>query len=251
MEELNCKTVRQNLWDYAAQPLGDYASQPLDDYASQSMAQPEDDAIVDAIRMGAHLDLCRECDRSLADISSLRKGFRHLPVQAVPPLVATRLQVLASRERSRQLLRMDPGAWLRDKVSSAVMAFDHFLRPFAVPATGGVLASCLCFALIAHTLHLRPYLFDDDTPIGFFSEMTIDDVSPFSYPGKDVTLQVTIDADGKVADYTMAQGARPTPEEFDQIGPFLLYSTFTPAMRSGEPVSSTSVIALHHYTVRD
>ena len=235
MEETNCKTVRQNLWDYSA----------------QSLENPDNDGVVSAVQMDAHLDLCRECDRSLADISALRTGFRHLPVQSVPPLIATRLQVIASRERSRQLLRMDPGAWLRDKLSSAMMAFNHFLRPFAVPATGGLLASCFCFALIAHTLHLRPYLVGDDTPIGLFSDMTIDDVSPFSYPGKDVTLQVTIDANGSVADYSMAQGGRPTPEEFDQIGPFLLYSTFTPAMRSGEPVSSTSVIALHHYTVRD
>jgi hypothetical protein len=81
--------------------------------------------------------------------------------------------------------------------------------------------------------------------------MTIDDVSPFSYPGKDVTVQVTIDADGNVADYSMAQGRSPTAEELKQIGPLLLYSTFTPAMRAGERVSSTSVIAIHHYTVRD
>jgi len=243
MDEINCKTVRQNLWDYSAQSLGDYAA--------QSLAEPENDGVINAAQMDAHLYLCRDCDRSLADVSSLRAGFRHLPVQTVPPLVATRLQVLASRERSRQLLRMDPGAWLRDKLSSAMMAFDHFLRPYTVPATGGVLASCLCFALIAHTLHLRPYLLGDDTPIGLFSDMTIDDVSPFSYPGKDVTMQVTVDADGKVADYSMAQGGSPTPEEFEQVGPLLLYSTFTPAMRSGEPVASKRLLRISHYNVRD
>jgi hypothetical protein len=235
MEELNCKTVRQNLWDYA----------------SMSLAQRECAGVVDAVQMDAHLDLCRDCDRSLADVSSLRNGFRNLPMQVVPPLTATKLQVLASRERSRRLLRMDPKAWLRDKLSSARMTFSHFLRPFAVPATGGLLASCLCFTAIAHTLHLRPYLVGEDTPFGLFSEMTIDDVSPFSFPGKDVTVQVTVDADGKVADYTMAQGARPTPEEFEQVGSFLLYSTFNPAMRSGERVSSKGLFAIRHYNVHD
>jgi hypothetical protein len=238
MEELNCKTVRQNLWDYAA----------------QSLAQSGNDVIpaqMDAEQMDTHLDLCRDCDRCLADVSSLRTGFRHLPVQTLPPLVATKLQVIASRERSRRLLRMDPGAWLRDRLSSAMMAFDHFLRPFAVPATGGLLATCLCFALIAHTLQLRPYLAGDDTPFGLFSDMTIDDVSPFSYPGKDVTVQVTVDADGKVADYTMAQGTPPTPEEFEQVGNLLLYSTFIPAMRSGERVSSKRLLAIRHYNVHD
>src|SRR5580658_9338639 len=204
MEEFNCKSVRLNLWDYAARLL----------------APPENAAI------DAHLDVCRDCDRCLADMSSLRTGFRHLPVQAVPPLVATRLQVIASRERSRQLLRLNPGAWLRDKVGSALMAFDHFLRPFAVPATGGLLASCLCFSLIAHTLQLRPYMAgDDDMPIGIFTEMTIDGVSPFSFSAKDVTLQVTVDADGNVTNYSMPQGSSPTPEEFESIGSLLLYST--------------------------
>src|SRR5580704_12900072 len=99
MEEFNCKSVRTNLWDYAAHAL----------------PQPENAAI------DAHLDACRDCDRCLADVSSLRKGFRHLPVQAVPPLLETRLQVIASRERSRQLLRLNPAAWLSDKFSSAVL----------------------------------------------------------------------------------------------------------------------------------
>jgi hypothetical protein len=120
-----------------------------------------------------------------------------------------------------------------------------------VPATGGLIGTCLCFVLIAHTLHLRPYLVGDDTPIGLFSEMTIDDVSPFSFPGKDVTVQVTVDADGAVADYSMPQGSVPTPEEFQQIGSFLLYSTFKPAMRSGEPVSSKRLFAIRHYNVHD
>src|SRR5580658_28735 len=108
MEERNCKSVRHNLWDYAAHRL-----------------EAAENAAVDA-----HLDGCRDCDRWLADVSSLRTGFRHLPVQSVPPLLQTRLLVIASRERSRQWLRLNPGAWLRDKLASAMMAFDHFLRPF-------------------------------------------------------------------------------------------------------------------------
>ena len=189
MEELNCKSVRVNLWDYA----------------SRTLANAEHNAI------DAHLDTCRECDRRLADISSLRTGFRHLPVQAVPPLVATRLQVIASRERSRQLLRLNPAAWLHDKLDRFLISFDRFLRPYAMPATGGLLTSCLCFSLIAHSLWLRPYLAGDyDMPIGVFTEMTIDDVSPFSFSGKDVTVQVTVDANGTITDYGMLPGTSAT-----------------------------------------
>jgi hypothetical protein len=152
MEELNCKAVRANLWDYAAQVLtgtGDECPQ---------VPESSEMTAIDAHLIDAHLDACRDCDRCLADVSSVRTGFRHLPVQAVPPLVETRLQIIASRERSRQLLRLNPAAWLRDKLSGAMMAFDNFLRPYAVPATGGLMASCLCFSLIAHSVELRQFL---------------------------------------------------------------------------------------------
>ncbi len=224
MEELSCKTVRPSLWDYSARLL-----------------DPADHQAIDT-----HLDSCRECDRYLADISSMRNGFRHLPAQPVPPLLQTKLQVIASRERSRQLLRMNPGAWLRDVIDRALLSFDRFLRPYAVPATGGLLASCFCFSLIAHTLELRPYLLGEDMPIGFFSEMTIDDVSPFSFSGKDVTFEVTVDATGKVTDFAPLPGAQMTPQETEEMGGWLLYSTFSPAMRSGQPIASRRLFAIHH-----
>ncbi len=232
IEERLCKNVRANLWDYAAQVL------PC----------TENDAI------DRHLDACRDCDRCLADVSSLRAGFRNMPVQPVPPLVATRLRVIASRERSRQLLRLNPLGWLRDKLSTAMMSFDNFLRPYAFPATGGLLTSCLCFGLIAHTLQMRPYLTEDqdnDMPIGLFTQMTIDDVSPFCFSKKDVTVQVTVDADGNVTDYSLPQGANPTPDELKEIGNLVLYSTFTPATRFGQRVSSKRLFAIGHLDVRD
>ena len=233
MEELSCKSVRQSLWDYATQAPG----------------KSECDAIDSPLReaVDSHLSMCRDCGRSFADVSSLRTGFRHLPTQAVPPLLNTRLKVIASRERSRQLLRLNPAAWLHDQLDRFLLSFDRFLRPYAVPATGGLLASCLCFSLIAHSLQLRPYLAGDfDMPIGIYSEIAIDDVSPFSLSGKDVTVQVTVDANGNVANYSTLNGTRPTTEEFESIGGFLLYSTFTPAMRDGQRVSSKRLIAIHH-----
>jgi hypothetical protein len=230
MEETSCKAVRLNLWDFAAKVLP----------ASENKA------------VGSHLDVCRECNRSLADTSSLRSGFRHLPEQAVPPLLQTRLQVIASRERSRQYLRLDPAAWLRDKLADAVMTFDNFLKPYAVPATGGVLASCLCFTLIVHTLQMRPNLqfATDEMPIGLFTEVAIDDVSPFTLPGKDVTVELTVSATGQVTDFTpipQPGAAALSGEEMHQIASFVLYSTFTPATRFGQPVASKRLFAIRHF----
>jgi len=231
VEEFQCKSVRVNLWDYAAREL------PAAEHAA----------------MDSHLDACRDCDRCLADVSSLRTGFRHMPVQPVPPLVETKLRVIASRERSRQLLLQNPGAWLRDKFGRAMMQFDNFLRPYAVPATGGLLTSCLCFSLIAQTLQLRPYLLDldNDMPIGLYTEMTVDDVSPFDFSKQDVTMELTVDANGAVTDVTplLQSGSQPTPEQLNLIAGWVLYSTFTPAVRAGQRVSSKRLFAIRHFDV--
>jgi hypothetical protein len=233
MEERNCKSIRDNLlWDYAAQRLTPAESDAVD----------------------AHLSVCRECETSFIDFSSMSRGFRHLPHASMPPLVGTSLQVLASRERSRRLLRLDPAAWLRDKLISIKVSIDNLLRPFAVPATGGILASCLCFSLIAHTLQLRPYMIgEDDMPVALYTQVMIDDLSPFSFSKsqKDVTVQLTVDANGKVTDFATPQGNNPTPDDLRQIGSLVLYSTFTPATRFGQRVSSKVLFAISHVSVRD
>jgi len=229
MTELRCKAVRLSLWDYAASQL------PV-----------QENAAVDA-----HLDTCRNCDRCLADVSSLRNGFRNLPAQAVPPLLATRLRVIASRERSRQLMRLNPALWLRDKFAIAMLKFDNLLRPYMVPATGGLLASCLCFSLIAHNLQLRPYVAGDDMPVGLFTEMAFDDVSPFDCSKKDVTVQLTVDAHGEVTDFSLPPGSTSSPDEQREIANLVLYSTYTPATRFGQRVSSKRLVAIRHIDVRD
>lgn len=236
MEERSCKSIRLNLWDYATQRL----------------TASESDLI------GAHLDVCRDCDRCLADVSSMVAGFRHLPVHAVPPLVVTKVRVLASRERSRRLLRLNPAAWLRDRFSSAVMSFDNFLRPFAVPATGGILASFFCFSLIAQNLQLRPYLVDGDLdmPLALNTEVMINDLTPFSFSKKDFTVELSVDANGNVTDATPMPlngqaGSIPTHEQQKQIESLVLYSSFTPATRFGQRVSSKRLFAFRHFDVQD
>jgi len=198
MTELRCKAVRLSLWDYAASQL------PV-----------QENAAVDA-----HLDTCRNCDRCLADVSSLRKGFRNLPAQAVPPLLATRLRVIASRERSRQLMRLNPALWLRDKFAIAMLKFDNLLRPYMVP-------------------------------VGLFTEMAFDDVSPFDCSKKDVTVQLTVDAHGEVTDFSLPPGSTSSPDEQREIANLVLYSTYTPATRFGQRVSSKRLVAIRHIDVRD
>jgi hypothetical protein len=129
------------------------------------------------------------------------------------------------------------------------LLFDNVLRPIAIPAAGGMLASTLCFGVIVDTLHIRPD-WSDDIPVGLYTEVAIGDVTPFSdCAGKDVLVQLTIDRKGNVVGFEVPQG-NTSPDELKEIGNFVLYSSFTPAMAFSEHVSGKILVYIQHLNVR-
>jgi len=229
---MNCGSVRRFLWDYAAGTLG----------------TNERDGVA------LHLESCRECALHRAEVRSLRTGLKSLREKSASSLLATRLKVLASRERSRFLLRRDLAARLKDLRASAALMFDHLLRPFAVPAAGGILASFFCIVQIVDTLHFHPEWQPDIPVAGLFTDVTIDGVSPFSVDGPDVTLQVTVDASGAVSDFELPPDGKQihdaSPAEMKVIGNMVLFSTFTPATSFGQKVSGKILVGSRHINIR-
>lgn len=219
MQDLNCKSVQASLWDEAE-------------------AGP-------AIKN--HLRACHDCRLHGEEVRSLRTGFHGLPHKAVSPILATRLRVIASRERSRLILRRDIATRASEIWSRLKLHFDNLWRPLAVPAAGGLLASVFCFGTIVDTLQVRPD-FGLDIPVGLFTQVMMDDVSPFSGVGKDVIVQLTVDSSGKVVDFA-PQGPM-SPDQMHDIGNLVLYSTFKPATSFGQRVSGKVLVGIHHIDVR-
>lgn len=226
MEELNCKSVRETLWDYAAGTLDE----------------------TDRLLVDTHLSDCRECYLHRAETRSLRTGLKSLPLMNVSPLLRTKLLVIASRERSRQELRRTLAIRFAELRSRMKLTFDNLLKPIAVPAAGGMLASFLCFGAIVDTLHFHPE-WDNDIPVGYYTQVAIDDVSPFSCDGKDVIVQLTIDQNGGVSDFELPQGSG-SPEEMREIGNLVLYSSFVPATAFGQHVTGKILVNIHHINIR-
>lgn len=230
--EMNCASVRSALWDYAAGTLGSSEREGV----------------------ALHLEMCRECALHRAEVRSLRTGLKSLREKSASSMLATRLRVLGSRERSRLLRRRDLAARLKDLRSSAALVFDHLLYPFAVPAAGGILASFFCIVMIVDTLHFHPEWQPDIPVVGLFTQVTIDGVSPFSVDGPDVTLQVTVDASGAVSDFEVPadgkQNHDSSPAEMKEIGNMVLFSTFTPATSFGQKVSGKILVGSRHINIR-
>jgi hypothetical protein len=197
----------------------------------------------------AHLHTCRNCRRERTDLIALRQGLRSLPQRTLNPLLVTRLRVIASRESSRRARRRDFEARWAEFASQAKLFFDNLLRPVAVPAAGGLLSSLFCFGLMLDSLHIGP-VWQNDIPVGLFTQVTIDDVSPFYSTGKDVIVQLTVDADGRVSDFSLPQGSTASPEEMQDIGNLVLYSTFTPATAFGQRVAGKILVGIQHINIK-
>lgn len=208
----NCKAAREQLWD-------------LDN--------------------GIDLAGCEECQLELRRLRALSAGLRHLPVQQAPPLPSTRLLVLASHAKQGPA----PGR-LSGLLTRLRLAVDNVLRPLAVPAAGGLMASVLCFTTIVDTLAFPPMLAGADMPVALFTEVKLTDASPFGCNGTDVVVQLTVDSHGRVTDYTLPRG-KATAAQMQEIGNLVLYSTFTPATSFGQRVSSKVLVDIHHMNVRD
>ncbi len=176
---------------------------------------------------------------------AVRRALLDLPVASPPADVSARLRVMASRERRRRLNRNQWRFPLFDRIS---LAFSNLLRPLAVPAAGGVLSTLFLFGLMVDTLNVRQYL-NKDIPLGIYTQATVEDLSPFAGNGTDVIVEVTIDRDGRVADYALPNG-NVSHDQLLQIGNLVLFSTFTPATAYGQPVTGKILVALRHINVR-
>jgi len=229
MDDLNCIVVRKSLWEFADGNSGNPDALP-------------------PVEIASHIETCRGCRRERADVAALREGLRSLPQRTVSPLLATKLRVMASRERSRQMRRRDFEARWTEFVAQAKLLFDNLLRPLAVPAAGGLLASLFCFGLMLDSLHIGP-TWQNDIPVGLFTQVTMDDVSPFCSKGQDVIVQLTVDADGNVSDFSLPQGSA-TPEEMQDIGNLVFYSTFTPATAFGQRVAGKILVGIQHIDIK-
>jgi len=178
---------------------------------------------------------------------SIRQALAELPLATPPADLTARLRVMASHAREARV--RSPFAW----IERLAFEFNQVLRPLAVPATGGLLSSMLLFGTLIDTFNVQRYL-KDEVPLGIYTQVSVDELSPFGGYGGDLLVEVTIDSKGRVSDFSIPGGSltngKMSEDQLRQIGNLILYSTFTPATAYGIPVSGKILVALHHINVR-
>ncbi len=179
---------------------------------------------------------------------TVENELRALPKREVPAELTMRLRVVASQQREVNRGQADfATAWSRWRMRMRLSVRD-LMRPLAVPAAGGILSSIVCFCMLAGTFSIPRLSATNDVPLGFTTQVQVDQLSPFGYMGHDVVIELTIDKEGKVANYS-AHGSV-TRDDMKQLGNLILFTSFAPATVFGQPTSGKILLSSHRINVR-
>jgi hypothetical protein len=188
----------------------------------------------------AHAGICRECGTQLAALQTQRAALRKMAQAPVPEPLATRLNVLASHERERQLSRVSIRERARRMAASADLVFQNLMRPVAVPVTGGIFSTLLLFGLMMPNLSFSHtnggYDFSTApqgslvaTPWDLGADDDAENFPVFASPDQAKSdyvniVNLTIDESGRVADWSIVRG-----QLTDEMKDIIMFSHFEPA----------------------
>jgi hypothetical protein len=168
-----------------------------------------------------------------------------LPKLAPPQELAAKLRVTASRERRRRRIHATWDSLWAHYRDRAHLWFENCMRPVAVPAAGGVMSALVLFAVLVANYPMRASnSLIPDTPVGEYQEASFLNMGPILLDTQEVVVDLVIDQQGRVVDYKIADGGIPVQNQAQlrrQIESALLYATFEPATRFGQPVGGGRV----------
>jgi anti-sigma factor RsiW len=191
----------------------------------------------------AHMESCRECRAHAESLESLRAELHSLGRPPIPEDLRTRLRVMASHERERCLSRVSLSARMAYWAGYARLSFDNLMRPLALPFAGGALMALVTFSLLVPSLSFphnlgdqswfKPAIPESDYVPGVVHGAVVVR-SDIQVPEGVNAVELTIDEQGKVRDYSVARGSL-TPDLQSII---MLPPLFRPATVLGLPIPS-------------
>jgi anti-sigma factor RsiW len=197
----------------------------------------------------AHLEVCNTCSAHWKYMRDMRSRLLRLEEPRFPAVLAVQLRVLASHEHVRKLARANFRARLRNWRECIRLNFENLMRPVALPVAGGLVSALILFSALVPSLSF-PHQASDDQPLSFVDphgylvnrsdgEVPVLESTDAVVSSDDNVLELTIDKQGNVFDYTVLQGQF-TPD----MASIILWSTFAPAMSFGRPTFGKTLVVL-------
>ena len=194
-------------------------------------------------QMDAHVDDCSRCAAQIQQMRKLRSTLRRIPVRVPPASLKTQLRVVASRELIRQKATASVPAMWAECRSRFDLWSQNLMRPLAIPTAGGFLSAMVLFCLLpvgmaSPSLALSVVTLAD-VPTALYTDATVKSISPVGFNDEDVVVEITIDDQGRILNYTIPDGPHTlkSPGLRRNIESSLLFTQFTPATTFGQPMS--------------
>lgn len=115
---------------------------------------------------------------------------------------------------------------------------NNLMRPLAIPTAGGFISALLLFGVLAPSLAPSGSITGQDVPTVLYTEASVRSFMPLGFQDEDLTVEVTIDGEGRVIDYSLPNGHGKGHGLHRNIGSYLLFTQFTPVRNFGQPVKA-------------
>jgi hypothetical protein len=193
-------------------------------------------SLSDRQSVALHLARCPQCAARSQQMHKISRSLRSLPAVNAPAQLTTVLRVIASREIVRRNSSVTAAALIADWRSSARVWTANLMRPFALPVAGGLLSTLMLFAILVPNFVPPAVLADNDVPTILNTEASIRSTGPLAYTD-DVEVELSIDEQGRVVDYTLPASVMQNPVLRRTIENNLLFTRFNPATTFGRAIS--------------
>jgi hypothetical protein len=176
-------------------------------------------------------------------MSDLHTALRSLPMKTPPAQLITQLQVIASRERMRLLSRGTLVAFLHFWAAELHLFFDNLMRPFAIPFAGGLVSALFLFSMLVPGLRAPHRASTDVLLSGIFgqTQATFDALPPWGFAEDEVIVEVMVDRDGSVLDYSIPNNV--SGKQRNDIANMILFIAYQPPTEFGMPVAGKVLVS--------
>ena len=154
-------------------------------------------------RSEAHQLECESCEPDASDLRAVRFALQRLPLAQSPVGLRTRLRVTASQER-RLLLESDGSRFLR-LWRRWKFRLNEMMRPFTIPATGGLASSLVLFSALFFTILSSTTGVAYDVPVLGSGAINANLVPAELRSG--IVLSLSLDWNGRITDYVVRDGS--------------------------------------------
>lgn len=191
----------------------------------------------------SHIESCASCSAEIEELGQLRATLRDLPRMAPPADLAVKLRVSASQASQRRRQRSTWRARWNELKDRAGLFVHNLMRPIALPMAGGLASTVFLFGMALPTLTIQ-HVTGTDVPINeaLYTQAALYVVSPVGYCDDNVTVDVLIDEQGKMIEYSFPEGKSVhDPTLLRGLENALLFNSYKPATSFGQPTSGGRV----------